>query len=228
MLSSWGVAFEGVDVEARPEGLRDLERHRIPRVPATIAGDRAVHGWNPEALAQLVGVKYEAAQRLSPEELARRLDRVLEAAQRAVRQFPAGTLETKAPDRDRTVRQLAFHVFRLSVAFPDAREQGVFPESWLLDDPPANVRDADAIARYGDDVRARLAEWFARAGWCDGFVETYYGRQTSHELLERTTWHAAQHLRQLYWFLERLQVTPDAPLGAPDFKGLPLPRDVWS
>src|SRR5687768_15844186 len=102
--------------------MRDLERHGVPRVPATITGDRVVHGWNPEALAKLVGVKYEAATRLAPDELARRLDRVLEATQRAVRQFPPGGLETKAPDRDRTVRQLAFHVFRLSLAFRDARE----------------------------------------------------------------------------------------------------------
>jgi hypothetical protein len=228
LLSSWGVAFEGVDVEARPERLRDLARHGVPRVPATIAGDRAVHGWNPEALAQLVGVGYAPAARLAPGELARRLDRVLEAAQRAIRQFPPEALESKAPDRDRTVRQLAYHVFRLSVAFRDAREQGVFPESWLLDDPPETVRDVEALTRYGGEVRARLAEWFARPDWCDGSVETYYGRQTSHELLERTTWHAAQHLRQLYWFLERMHVTPAAPLGAADFDGLPIPRDVWS
>lgn len=215
-------------MEAHPDGLRDLERHGVPRVPATIAGDRVVHGWNPAALAALVGVRYQAAARLTPEELARRLDRVLVAARRAILQFPPGTLETKAPDRDRSVRQLAWHVFRLSVAFRDACEQGVFPESWLLDDPPAAVREAADVVRYGDGVRARLAEWFDRPDWCGGTIETYYGRQTSHELLERTAWHAAQHLRQLYWFLARLGVVPDAPLTDADFEGLPIPREVWS
>ena len=52
LLSSWGVTFEGVDVEAHPERKRELEPHGVPRVPATIHGDRAVHGWNPKALAE--------------------------------------------------------------------------------------------------------------------------------------------------------------------------------
>jgi hypothetical protein len=46
--------------------------------------------------------------------------------------------------------------------------------------------------------------------------------------MERTTWHAAQHLRQLYWFAGKMGVTPMAPLGERDFQGLPIPRDVWS
>ena len=84
MLSSWGVTFEGIDVEARPEGLKDLERLGIPLVPATVRGDRWVHGWNPKALAELVDVTYTEGPRLSPEALAQRLDLILAAAQRAL------------------------------------------------------------------------------------------------------------------------------------------------
>ncbi len=228
MLSSWGVAFEGVDVEAHPERKADLERHGIPRVPATIVGERSVHGWNPHALAELVGVRYETDKRLTPDELKERLERVLTAAQRAVRQVPRGGLEMKGPGRDRTLRQLAFHIFRLSLAFRDGREQGVFPESWLLDRPSPSIRDAEDIARYGDEVRARLAEHFGRPGWSEGTIQTYYGPQSAHDLLERTTWHAAQHLRQVYWFLERQGVTPSHPLGDTDYAQLPIPREVWS
>lgn len=90
-----------------------------------------------------------------------------------------------------------FHLFRLSAAFRDTREQGHFPEEWLLEDPPAAMNDGAAIAAYGATVRDRLAQWFRRPGWCDGTVSTYYGEQSAHELMERTTWHAAQHLRQL-------------------------------
>ena len=222
------MSFEGVDIEARPEGKRDLERLKIPRVPATITGDRFVHGWNPEALAELVGVKYEVASRLAPDELARRLDRVLAGTQRAIVQFPAAGLDTKAPDRDRSIRQIGWHIFRLSLWFRDAREQGMLPDTAYNDADPAAIGDADAIVRYGDDVRARLAEWFRRPGWCDGAVDTYYGRQTAHEFMERTTWHAAQHLRQLYWFLGRQGITPRDPLTDADFAGLPIPREVWS
>jgi hypothetical protein len=59
-------------------------------------------------------------------------------------------------------------------------------------------------------------------------VGTYYGQQTAHELLERTTWHAAQHLRQLYFFLERMGIAPENPLTEEDYKGLPIPKDIWS
>jgi hypothetical protein len=208
--------------------MQDLRRLGIPLVPATVIGERFVHGWNPEGLARLVGVTYVPGTRLTPEELARRLDRILDAAQRAVRDLPPGGLDAKAPDRDRTARQLAFHVFRLSAAFVDAREQARFPESWLQELAPPVMRDGEDLVRYGDGVRARIAAWCRREGWCDGDVDTYYGRQSAHELLERTTWHAAQHVRQLHWFLERLGVTPIAPLGRDDLGGLPMPRDVWS
>ena len=56
MLSSWGVPFDGFDVENEPERRRDLEAFGIARVPATIFDGRVVHGWNPKALAELVGV----------------------------------------------------------------------------------------------------------------------------------------------------------------------------
>jgi hypothetical protein len=46
-------------------------------------------------------------------------------------------------------------------------------------------------------------------------------------MLERTTWHAGQHVRQLYDLAARLQVTPPKPLPADALKGLPLPDAVW-
>ena len=222
------MTFEGIDVEARPEGLKDLERLGIPLVPATVLGDRWVHGWNPTALAALVDVTYAEGPRLSPEALAQRLDLILAAAQRALRQVPPEHLEMRAPDRDRSIRQLGFHIFRLSAAFRDTREQGHFPEEWLLEDPPAAMNDGAAIAAYGETIRGRLAHWFRRPGWCDGSVSTYYGGQSAHELMERTTWHAAQHLRQLYWFIGKMGVTLEAPLTDDDLKGLPFPSAVWS
>lgn len=222
------MSYEGVDVEANPSAMGDLERLGIPIFPATIVGDRFVHGWNPKALAELVGVQYVEGQRLTPEELWRRLDRVLAANQTAVRAVPAAQLATKAPDRDRTLGELAYHVFRLSAAFADCREQGQFPEAWLLEEPPPAMQDGTAIADYGQCVRDRLAAFCARPGWCDGRVTTYYGDQTAHELMERTTWHAAQHVRQVYWFLDRLGIRVGEGVSERDLQGLPIPVAVWS
>jgi hypothetical protein len=222
------VTFDGFDVEAEPERRRDLEAVGVSRVPATIVDGRVVHGWNPKALAELVGRSHVEREPLIPPELAGKLDAVLAATQRALRQIPHEHLGMKAPGRDRTVRQLGFHVFRLSAAFIDTREQGHLPAAWFEESPPADMADGDAVARYGETVRGRLALYYARPGWCDGTVSTYYGPQSAHQFMERTTWHAAQHLRQIYWFLEQMGVTADAPLTDADLDGLPFPRDVWS
>jgi len=56
-------------------------------------------------------------------------------------------------------------------------------------------------------------------------IDVYYGPQSGHDLLERTTWHAAQHLRQLHVLLGELGLPPREPL--PDFEGLPLPASLW-
>jgi hypothetical protein len=222
------VAFEGFDVEAQPERRRDLEAVGVARVPATIVGDRVVHGWNPKALAELVGAHYAERDQLAPAELARRLDSVLAATQRAIRQVPLEHLGMKAPGRDRSVRQLGFHVFRLSAAFVDTREQGHLSADVFDEMAPAGMADGEAVARYGDTVRRRLAACFARPDWCEGTVGTYYGPQSTHDFMERTTWHAAQHLRQIYWFLDRMNVPADAPLTDAALAGLPLPNEVWS
>ena len=227
MLSSFGVEFEAINVEGDPAALAELHRLGAPLVPAVALGDRVVHGWNPKGVAKLVGVQYAERERLAPEELVKRLDAVLAAAQRAIRQVPDGRLEMKSPDRDRTVRNLGYHIFRLSLAFRDGMAERRFPEAWLLEEAPPAIQDGAALAGYGEIVRERLAEWSRRPGAWEGVVETYYGPQTGHELLERTTWHAAQHLRQLYALLEMMGVVPDRPLTDADFGGLPLPESLW-
>ena len=222
------MKFDGFDVEAEPARRRDLEAVGVPGVPATILGDRVVHGWNPKALAELVGVPYVEERRLPPAELARRLDTILAATQRALRQIPAEELGTKGPGRDRTVRQLGFHVFRVGASFVDTREQGHLSEKWFGENPPAEMADGDALARHGDTVRRRLSAYFAKPDWCEGSVSTYYGPQNTHAFMERTTWHTAQHLRQIYWLLDRMRVRADSPLTDADLEGLPFPKEVWS
>jgi hypothetical protein len=48
-----------------------------------------------------------------------------------------------------------------------------------------------------------------------------------HQLLERSTWHSAQHVRQLIAVLERFGIEPAGRLIAADFAGLPLPEGLW-
>lgn len=200
-----------------------------PLLPAVAVGDRAVHGWNPPAYAELLGVPYQPPVKLSPGELAQRLDRLLAAARRLMLKIPDDRMDWKPPQRDRTLRDLGFHIFRLSLAFADGMDMGRFPAGWLQEGAPADLRDGAAVARYGALVRGRLSGWFegAGAGEYQRVIDIYYGPQSGHDLLERTTWHAAQHLRQLHTLLDGLGITPLEPLPTADFEGLPLPASLW-
>lgn len=212
-----------------PTAAAELKRLGVPRVPAVAVGDRAVHGWNPAGYAALVGVDYRPVTKLSPAVLGARLDGILASTEALARRIPDEKMEWTPPERNRPLADLAFHVFRLSLGFVEGVDRDSFPETVHTETAPPDLRTGDAVARYGALVRARISGWFAGAGG-DEFertVTTYWGPVTAHDLLERTTWHAAQHLRQLYILAERIGVTPAAPMPSKDFEGLPLPAAIW-
>ena len=63
--------------------------------------------------------------------------------------------------------------------------------------------------------------------WADK-ASVYYGDVSRHEFLERTTWHAGQHSRQLMWVLQdKFRIAPDGPIPADTWIGLPMPDKVW-
>ena len=227
MLSSWGVPFDSVDIEAEPAARAELGRLGVPAVPAVLAAGRIVHGWNPGALADLVGVRYEGTHRLPPAVLAERLDRILAAAARVVATVEPEHLVLQHPGRDRSLHQLAYHLFRLSLAFRDAILERRLPETWLQEMAPSGLPDGPALAGYGAAVREALRDWLRTEAATAGTVETYYGPQSGHELLERTVWHAAQHLRQIHALLEDAGAPAAEPLDRALLEGLPLPQSVW-
>jgi hypothetical protein len=221
------VAFDAVDIEAEPGARDQLRRLGVPAVPAVAAARGVVHGWNPHALAELLGVRYEGAQRLAPAVLAERLDRVLGAASRVVATVGPEHLALQHPGRDRSLRQLAYHLFRLSLAFRDAMLERRLPKTWLDEMAPAGLPDGPALAGYGTAVRAALRGWLATEAATAGTVDTYYGPQTGHELLERTVWHALQHLRQIHGLLADAGAPAPEALDPALLEGLPLPQAVW-
>jgi hypothetical protein len=218
-----------VNVDAEPAAFEELRRVGVNLVPAVVLGDRAAHGWNPPAYAALLGIDYRPAEKLAPATLAARLDRVLAAVETLLAALPDDRFGWKPPERDRSIGDLGFHVFRLALAFVDAMDLGRFPESWLQEHVPPEMPDGPAVARYGALVRARLAGWFQGAAPAEyaRTIAVYYGPQSGHDLLERTTWHAAQHVRQLYDLYQRLALTAPVPIPSETFAGLPLPHALW-
>jgi hypothetical protein len=211
------------------EAQNELERLNLLSVPAVIAGGRGSPAWPPRVLADFLEIPYFENDMLSPATLVAMLDIILAAAQKAILQVPQLGLKMTSVHSNRSVRNLSYHIFRLSSALVDSIEEGHFPECWLLEEAPSQISSADQIAEYGESVRNRLLIFFKSAGrgTYQLPVSTYYGEQSRHELLERTAWHAAQHLRQLYALLEMLGVTPNEPLTKADLAGLPLPEAIW-
>lgn len=216
-------------MEGDPGAQAELGRLGVRQVPAVAVGDRVVHGWNPTAYAALLGVEYRPRPMLSPAELAERLDQLLACGGRLAARIPAGRMGWTMPTRDRSLGDLAFHLFRVGLSFADAMDGGELPEGWFRERIPEDLADGAAVARYGALVRGRLQGWFegAGAGEFARDVKTYYGPQPAHELLERTTWHVAQHLRQLHHLLGELGLDPGEPSPSALFERLPLPESLW-
>lgn len=138
--------------------------------------------------------------------------------------------ERAIENRDRTTRVLSHHLFRVAEAFLESVVDGVEYTTELADRLPqaGTCTTGEAIAQYGDGVIDRLQVWGDDAPdrlWSRS-VQTFYGAQTVHQLLERSTWHSAQHARQLIYLLERYGIQPDGPLLDEDLAGLPLPDAV--
>ncbi|MDP1750773.1 MAG: hypothetical protein Q8L22_15065, partial [Reyranella sp.] len=136
-------------------------------------------------------------------------------------------LGTHVPGRPRSYRSLGFHLFRVVDAFLDANEGITLVQAMFREEPAADA-DTAALVAYGTKVRQRFRDWWA-AGNTAGTrtLDTYYGPQSLHELLERTTWHSGQHVRQYMMLLERESQTHGRPLVEADFARLPMPQNVW-
>ena len=166
---------------------------------------------------------------LSPLELGVRLDGILAGAEKLVAALSVDVLDRRLPEGDGSVRDVAFQVFRRGLAYVDGMDMGALPASWLEEGAPDDLVDGPSIARYGALVRGRISGWFegAAASEYTRTINVFDGTQNGHDLLERMTVMAAQHLRRLRALAgERDSDRPDSRLLA-EFEGLPLPASPW-
>ena len=227
-LAAHGVPYESIDVRARPGAMDALARLGARSVPVVARGRRFVFAQDLDELARFVGVAHERTPP-APAALVHKLDLILAATRRYLGQFPEEVLAAALPGRDRTVLDLAYHIFVIPAAFLDAVGGARLAFDYFERKPGADMRSAVAVAAYGRTVSNALAAWWRGAGppgrW--PVLDTYYGRRSAESVLERTAWHAAQHARQLMALLERHGIAPDGPLGADVLDGLPLPEGVY-
>lgn len=213
-------------------GGRELlfNKYGLRKVPVLAKGDQYAIGQMLEPFAKLAGISLSGAGRLSPEQIYRKYETVFAAGQRYAQQFPAERLlERVIPHRDRPIRTLCFHVFRIGESFLETWDGAEYTAKIADGEPPASIRTGDDVARYGAVVWKRYEAWW---GGLDDralsrVLKTYYGDTIAHRVFERVTWHSAQHCRQLVAVLERMGIQPDRPLTPADLAGLPLPERLW-
>jgi len=221
-----------IDVLNDPGGREQLLKLGVRNVPVVAKGENYVFGQNLEDVAEFVGLQGTGHKPLPPNQLIKKWVNVLRAAQRYIRQIPAQRIHERVIDnRDRSIRLLSHHIFRIGEAFLECAINGVEYSIGHANVPPKDgtFLTGAEIAGYGDEVIERLQQWWdglpdKSLGWK---IKTYYGMQPLHVVFERSTWHSAQHARQLIDVLERFGIEPDRRLTPQDLAGLPLPERLF-
>lgn len=207
-----------------------FSKYGLRKVPVLAKGEQYAFGQMLDPFAKFAGLPMPGADRLSPEQLYRKYELVFTAAQRFARQFPAERFRERViPHREREIRTLCYHVFRIGESFLETWDGAEYSVKIADNEPPDQMQSGDDIARYGAAVWQRYEAWWR--GLDDRslsrVLKTYYGDTVAHQVFERVTWHSAQHCRQLVAVLERMGISADRPLTPADLAGLPLPERLW-
>lgn len=230
-LAKHGVPFVSVNVLEDREGFAELATLGIRSVPIVRRGKEWANGQVLRDVARVAGIVWGGAPVLPVADLATRLIAVQQAAQRLFAQIPDDALGRMLPHRPRSYAELAYHVFNIADAFLEHEVAGLpLKEGAYGRGPPPAMDTKGKILAYGRDVAERFWTWWESAGRTTDFsrkAKVYYGDVTLQEYLERTTWHSAQHVRQLVMVLGLLGITPAEPPGSELFAGLPMPDKVW-
>lgn len=207
-----------------------LQKIGIKRIPAISRGMDYVMGQKLADVCEFVGIPLGDVTEHSVDELARRLDIILTAAQGYFREMTDDDLDQKLPNRDRTVRQLCFHVSRIVEGYCEVMDsvEDEFHTSIADSAHPDDIVTGEDLAGYSEGVLARFKEWYAGYdGDGSESANAYWGDVTLRELLERCTWHPGQHVRQLKMYMANRGHPPTKPIDDAVFEGLPMPKKIW-
>jgi Glutaredoxin len=226
-----GVPFVSVNVLDDPDAREELAALGVRTVPIVARGSVWANGQVLADVARVAGITPSTAKILPPAELYRRLTLVQTAAQRFFAQIPDDRIALQLPGRPRSYADLAFHIFHIAELFiAHMTMRRPLVEGDYNRVPPALWCSKGSVLAYGRGVQTHMHIWWQEYASATDFAapaDVYYGVQTVHEFMERTTWHSGQHVRQLALVLQHLGITPDRPLGPAVWADLPMPEKVW-
>ena len=192
-------------------------------------GDDWIFAQNIGHVVTFLGLNEATGPVLTPARLMERLDLFIGTAVQIVRQMPDVLLSTDVPNRPRSYLELGHHLFRIPEGMLEVAAGATLTNDMLTGGPPSTMRTSEAVGAYGQQVHTALRSWWlAKADkTASETVQTYYGPQLLHEVMERTTWHCGQHVRQWFMLLGMASITPSISLDEAAFKDLPMPTSVW-
>ncbi len=207
----------------------ELRRLGARSVPVLSRGDDWIFAQNFGHVVTFLGLKEATGPVLTPDQLMQRLALFMRTAVRIVPQMPDDRLSIEVPNRPRTYLALAHHLFRIPEGMLEVAAGAALTNTMLTGGPPPGMATGAAVAAYGQKVETALRTWWD--GKADKTaretVQTYYGPQSLHELMERTTWHCGQHVRQWFMLLGMEGIEPVVALDDTAFADLPMPSSVW-
>jgi hypothetical protein len=210
-------------------GLGELRRLGARSVPVLSRGDDWVFAQNIGHVVKFLGLNEATGPVLSPNQLMERLDLFVRTAIRIVPQMPDSLLPKEVPNRPRTYLALGHHLFRIPEGMLEVAAGATLVNDMLTNGPAADTNTSAALGAYGQQVLAALHAWWDPKVDKTGreTVQTYYGPQQLHEVMERMTWHCGQHVRQWFMLLGMAGIVPVVTLDDAAFAGLPMPTSVW-
>ncbi|MFM0740590.1 hypothetical protein PQQ51_25390, partial [Paraburkholderia xenovorans] len=205
-------------------------RRGIRSVPVIIRGEKINMAQSLADIATFVG-KTLNHTRLPVAELMERWRYVLVTARGLIAQIPQERLEQPAyPGRQqRALCELTYHIFQIPDAFLQAVQHGLKDTRDVSDAIFDHLKTVSDVLGYADSVIERLDTWWAdqHDKTCAFRIETYYGEQDAEQVIERNTWHTAQHARQLDSVVGAEMSNAHGRIDPTKFDGLPMPQALW-
>jgi hypothetical protein len=228
-LTGKGVSYESVNVATNPAAMKFLASLGIRSIPVVVRDKEFTFAQSLDDVAKFVGID-NVVDVLPPEVLVERWTKIMEVAAHAISRIPARVLnEQPKPPRARTVRDVAYHIFQVPDAYLQVVNDGL--EDWTVVanvDAPPDI-DIPGILAYAENKRKRVALWWdtLEDRSCTQPLKMFYGVHSMHSFLERSTWHSAQHTRQLLWWSKENGIPVEQHLTKEILLGLPMPQGLW-
>src|SRR5258708_16852732 len=161
-LTGLGVKYESINVSAVPEAMDELREMGVRTVPVVARGREYVFAQELADVSEFIGRKVDFRRLPAPALMGKWLH-FLAAAQPHVLQPPAPRLGERAtPGRDRSIRDLAYHIYQVPDSFLQAVEKGVKDLTSVYNaPPPQHVLTAEHVRDYGAAITRKLKNWWS-------------------------------------------------------------------